>query len=73
METSPFVTEDITPVIDAYIHALMAVFPRARYTMGNDTKIWLAVHALPEWLGDWILLNLLGGKRISPAALKNKS
>ena len=72
METSPFVTEDITPVIDAYIHALMAVFPRARYTMGNDTKIWLTVHALPEWLGDWILLKLLGGERILPTALKNK-
>ena len=72
METSGFVTEDVTPVIDAYIHALTAVFPRARYTMGNDTKIWLAVHALPEWLGDWILLKLLGGNKILPAALRSK-
>ena len=72
METSAFVTEDITPVIDAYIHALTAVFPRARYTMGNDTKIWLTVHTLPEWLGDWILLKLLGGNRILPAVLRKK-
>ena len=72
METSPFLTEDITPVIDAYIHALMAVFPRARYAVGKDAKIWLTTQALPEWLGDWILLKLLGGERILPDTLKNK-
>ena len=72
METSGFFNEDITPVIDAYIHALMAVFPRARYAVGKDAKIWLTTQALPEWLGDWIFSKLLGAKRNLPAALRKK-
>ena len=72
LETSGFLNEDITPVIDVYIHALTAVFPRARYAVGKDAKIWLTIQALPEWLGDWIFMKLLGGTRILPAALRKK-
>ena len=47
-------------------------FPRARYAVGKDAKIWLTIQALPEWLGDWIFSKLLGAKRNLTAALRNK-
>ena len=70
VKNASFINDDITPVIDAYIHALTAVFPRARYTVGKDAKIWLTVQALPEWLGDLFFLKVLGRKRPIPAVLR---
>ncbi len=61
---------DITPVLDAYTHALLATHPRARYVVGKDTTIILLIQALPEWLGDRVLrfLAFKNKKRPIPAA-----
>lgn len=62
----------ISDVIDAYEHALLGRYPRARYVVGNDARfLWLPLQALPEWLGDWIL-DHLDPKKPIPAALKKK-
>ena len=45
----------VSDVVDAYVHALLGRYPRARYVLGPDSKyFWLPVQALPEWLGDWV-------------------
>ena len=71
---SGLISEDITPVVDAYTHALTAVFPRARYVVGKDAKyLWLTLQALPEFLGDFFieLLATMNGVKPIPAACKN--
>ena len=51
---SGVVSEDITPVVDAYIHALLAAYPRARYVVGWDAKlVFLPMSLMPEWMSDW--------------------
>ena len=70
---SGLISEDITPVVDAYTHALTAVFPRARYVVGKDAKyLWLTLQALPEFLGDFFieLLATMNGVKPIPAACK---
>ncbi len=65
---------DITPVVDAYAHALTASWPRGRYLVGKDARfLWLPVHSLPEWLGDFLFefLATLSGNKPTPAACKN--
>jgi retinol dehydrogenase-16 len=62
----------ITDVVDAYHHALLGRFPRARYVVGYDAKfLWLPVQWLPEWMGD-LILSKLDPKQPLPAALKKK-
>ena len=57
-------------VVNAYEHALCAMFPRARYVVGFDANyIWLPLQPLPEWLGDWLLDRMAWDKPI-PAVLK---
>lgn len=57
---------DLGPVVDAYEHALLGVYPRARYMVGFDAKyIYNPIALAPEWLGDWIL------RRINDAPLPN--
>ena len=51
---APIVNQDTSVVVNAYIHALTARFPRARYVLGKDAKVWLAIEMLPEWLRDRI-------------------
>ncbi|KAK2146687.1 hypothetical protein LSH36_589g01086 [Paralvinella palmiformis] len=47
----------INDVVDAYKHALLAMFPRARYIVGLDAKyVWLPLQMLPEWMSDYILV-----------------
>ena len=61
----------LSDVLDAYEHALLGVYPRARYVVGKDARfLWLPIQALPEWLGDWILESLSGKNRPIPAAVK---
>lgn len=56
-------------VVDAYEHALLALFPRERYVVGRDARyVFIPIHSLPEWLGDWILRKL-DSVRPSPAAV----
>lgn len=69
---SSIVKADISPVVDAYIHALTAKFPRARYPVGSDVAIALTLQMLPEWISDWLVHIIL--RRINsypiPAACK---
>jgi len=54
-------------VVDAYQHALLGRFPRARYMVGPDAKyMFLPIQWLPEWLGDWAFSSLTK-KRVLPA------
>jgi len=47
----------INDVVDAYKHALLAMFPRARYVVGLDAKyFWLPLQMLPEWMSDYIFV-----------------
>ena len=50
-----FASDRISDVIEAYEHAILGSFPRARYVVGVDSIVVLTVAALPEWLGDWVL------------------
>jgi NAD(P)-dependent dehydrogenase (short-subunit alcohol dehydrogenase family) len=60
----------VSDVVDAYEHALLGLFPRARYVVGNDARyLWLPLQALPEWLGDWIIDHMDMDKPV-PAATK---
>jgi retinol dehydrogenase-16 len=43
-------------VVDAYQHATLGLFPRARYVVGMDAKyVFLPLTVMPEWLSDWLL------------------
>ncbi|XP_041367887.1 retinol dehydrogenase 7-like [Gigantopelta aegis] len=49
------VCDDLNRVIDCYVHAITAKFPRARYNPGNWTVTGaLAMLLLPTWMSDWI-------------------
>jgi len=62
----------ITDVVDAYQHALLGRYPRARYVVGRDAKfMWLPLQWMPEWLGDRILFKL-DPDRPLPAVLRKK-
>ena len=70
---SGLISEDITPVVDAYTHALTAMFPRARYVVGKDAKyLFLTLQALPEFLSDFFieLMSTMNGVKPIPAACK---
>ena len=60
--------DDITPVLDAYTHGLLGMFPCPRYVLGKQSSIALFIQALPEWLGDRILRLL--SHRPKPAVCK---
>ena len=62
------IAEDITPVIDAYTHALLGRFPRARYLVGKRAGTLMFIQSLPEWMSDRILR--LQRKGLKPAATK---
>jgi len=62
----------ISNVVDAYEHALLGRFPRARYLVGYDARfLWIPIQWLPEWLGDWVL-DVLSPNKAIPAALKKR-
>ena len=50
---------DLSPVVDAYEHALLAIYPRPRYTVGSGTSLMALLAALPESIGDWLLRDIL--------------
>ena len=55
-----YVPTDISGVIGAMEHALLARAPRIRYIIGLDA--WFAavpIQLLPEWLGDYIFMDLI--------------
>ena len=49
--------ERVAAVIE---HALFALRPRARYLVGTDARIRLAITRLPEWLRDRIIARVIG-------------
>lgn len=66
-------SERLTDVVDAYEHALLGLFPRARYMVGRDAVfIYLPIQWLPEWLGDWVFAKLDTDLPL-PAALAKKA
>jgi NAD(P)-dependent dehydrogenase (short-subunit alcohol dehydrogenase family) len=70
--TNRIASSRVSDVVDAYEHALLGRFPRARYLVGNDARfLWMPIQWLPEWLGDWVLERLNANKPI-PAALKKR-
>jgi len=50
---------DVSPVIDAYEHALLARYPRPRYLVGCDAVLMATVAKLPELVGDVVLARRL--------------
>lgn len=51
-------SERFSDVVDAYEHALLGLYPRARYVVGWDATLFIWIQALPEWLGDWLFSQL---------------
>ena len=50
------VSPNISPVISAYEHAILACCPRPRYVLGLRAQlIFRPLTWLPEWLADWVL------------------
>ena len=47
---------NVMEVVDAYEHALLGRFPRARYVVGYDITLTIlrVLSLLPEWLSDWV-------------------
>jgi len=61
----------VDDVVDAYQHALLGTYPRARYLVGFDAKfIWMPLQYLPEWLGDWLLAKFDPKQPLPAATLK---
>lgn len=49
----------LNEVIDAYEHALLGKYPRARYVVGADARFFdIPLTWLPEFVTDWILRKL---------------
>lgn len=46
---------DLNKVIDAYVHAVTAKYPKARYIIGKDASLARLLWNLPEWLSDYII------------------
>lgn len=63
-------SDRISDVIDAYEHALLGCFPRARYLIGWDAVyMYMPIQYLPEWLSDWIY-ELADKNRPLPASVR---
>ena len=45
----------LSDVVQAYEHALLARYPRARYLVGQDAVYKARWAAMPEWYSDWKL------------------
>ena len=66
-------SEKIGDVVNAYKHALLAVFPRARYVVGLDARfLWLPLQMLPQWMSDFIFVKINKYRLITKAARQNK-
>ena len=54
---SPFEGQptDVSPVVDAYEHALLATYPRPRHMVGAGSVSSRILAALPEFIADWLL------------------
>lgn len=63
-------------VVDNYVHAITARYPRARYHCGWDAILfWIPMSFLPTELQDGLnrfLISMQPGKKLSPAVLRKK-
>ena len=59
---------DMEQVVEVYIHAVTARYPQARYVVGTDAKVLLCLQMLPEWIGDWLIANILQKDNPTPVA-----
>ena len=63
---------DPAHAVDAYVHAFLGRFPRARYVVGTDARVVMLLQALPEWVSDWAIRKVM--PMVPPqAATKNKN
>jgi len=60
---------DITAVVDAYCHALFALWPRRRYVIGLDAQLMRLASLLPSSILDLIFLSPL--LRAVPASCRH--
>jgi hypothetical protein len=51
--------KSLDPVVDAYVHALLGRYPRARYLCGLDALMMATLAAMPEWFSDWAVERLM--------------
>ena len=51
-------SDRFSDVVDAYEHALLGLYPRARYVVGWDAWVFIWIQALPEWMADWLSVHL---------------
>lgn len=64
-------SSDMYKVVDAYTHALTAVYPRARYVIGFDANVlFRLIWTLPEWISDRLVAAMF--KFPTPAGQKKK-
>ena len=67
-------SDKVEEVIDAYVHALLGRFPRARYLVGKDASIvWRTVEKFPEWLSDLLIEKLFANGKMIPAYLSKQT
>lgn len=54
-----YVDPDLNKVVDAYVDAVTARYPKARYIIGNDANYLVRLlWNLPEWLSDYIIYKM---------------
>ncbi|XP_004601191.1 dehydrogenase/reductase SDR family member 9 [Sorex araneus] len=54
--TQTFMNRDLSPVVACMEHALTSLFPKTRYTVGKDAKIyWIPLSHMPAVLQDFLL------------------
>ncbi|KAK6012737.1 hypothetical protein OSTOST_22087 [Ostertagia ostertagi] len=59
-------------VVDNYMHALTALFPRHRYYCGWDAiLLFVPISLLPSWISDFIMRSISRQERY-PAAIEKK-
>ena len=66
-----FASTDVTPVVDAYEHALFAQNPRSEYYPGIQAIAFL-VNMIPRPIATYIVCNIIGGARFykTPGIIK---
>ena len=53
--TTRGIPSDVSPVVEAYEHAVLARHPRPRYMVGKGTSVMALVATLPDSIVDWLM------------------
>ncbi|KAJ8319771.1 hypothetical protein KUTeg_001358 [Tegillarca granosa] len=63
-------SKDLYKVVDAYVHALTAKYPKIRYMVGTDANtIFRFLYMCPDWISDYIIAKK-GVESIRPRGLQ---